>query len=90
MSLLAVMTALLFAALGFAAGLAYFWALWGNLRLYLGGRKGAIAFLAARLAAAAALFWLIAGFGAAALLAALAGFLAARIVALVWVRRQPC
>jgi len=90
MSLSDVVSPVMFAALGFAAGLAYFRALWGNLRLYFEGRKAAAAVLALRLAAAAGLFWLIAGFGAAALLAALAGFLASRVFVLAWVRRQEC
>lgn len=80
----------LFAAVGAAAGLAYFWALRGNLRLYLEGRNRAAAVLALRLAVTAAVFWLIAGQGAAALIAALGGFLAGRFLFMRWVRRQPC
>lgn len=80
----------LFAALGAAAGLAYFWALRANLRLYFERRGWAAVLLALRLMGVAALFWLIAQAGAAALIAALAGFLAARFLFLLGVRRQPC
>lgn len=79
-----------FAALGVALGLAYFWLLRANLRLFFRGRGQAVAVLVLRLAAAGTVFWLIAGWGAAALIPALAGFLAGRFLFLRWSRRQPC
>jgi F1F0 ATPase subunit 2 len=85
----ALVPSALFLALGFAAGLAYFAALWGNLRLYLAGRKAAAAVLALRLAAVVALFWLIAQFGAASLIASLIGFTLARLPVLSRAGRRP-
>lgn len=73
------MTAFILALLcGLLGGSAYFAALKASLRLTDGRLMAAAAAL--RLAAAGALFWLAAQWGAAALLGGLAGFLAARMV----------
>lgn len=82
----------LFAGLGLAAGLAYFRALNANVRLYVegGGTWRAALVHGLRFAAAAALFWLAAQWGAGALLAALGGFLGGRFLTLRPVLRDPC
>lgn len=81
-----------FAVLGLVGGLAYFWALRASLRIFAAGRYRplATALFIMRLAAAGLVFWLIAGWGAAALVGTLLGFLGARFISLRWVLREPC
>jgi hypothetical protein len=79
MSVGAILVAILFGGLGYAAGLGFFGALRLNLDLYLSRAPGrAVAFHLLRLAAAVGFFASAAAAGAAPALTALLGFLAAR------------
>jgi hypothetical protein len=90
MTATAILHLVFFAGLGFAAGVAFFWALARNLALYFeGGRVWPAALHALRLLFLGALLWAIAQAGAGALLSALGGFLAARHLALRGARRAP-
>jgi hypothetical protein len=75
--------ALLYGALGLAAGLAYFRALAAGVRAFVGGaeKRRVLLLHALRIAGAVALFWAVATQGAVPLLAAFAGFLLARLIA---------
>lgn len=80
----------LFAAVGFALGLAHFYGLRHDARRYLarGVSPGTALLHAARILASVAVLVLIARSGAIPLVAALAGFLAARFVAVARARRS--
>ena len=82
--------AALFAALGFAIGLAHFHGLRRDARLYLarGMSVGTALGHAARILASVAALVLIARSGAIPLVAAMTGFLAARFVAVAQARRS--
>ena len=84
MSEFLLLTVLSYAVVGLAAGLAYFAVLRINIRLYLDGtaRWQPLILHGVRIAAAIALFWVLATRGAAPMLAGLAGFVTARFVAL--------
>lgn len=79
-----LLEAALFAALGLAAGLAFFTALRLNVGLYVSGGSVLLpaAFHVGRMAALAVALLLVVQCGAVALLAALAGLLVARAIVL--------
>ena len=90
MTAAAILHPVLFAGLGFAAGVAFFRALERNLALYLeGGRVWPAALHALRLVLVGTLLWAVAQAGAGALLSGLGGFLAARHLAVRGTRRAP-
>jgi F1F0 ATPase subunit 2 len=80
-----------YAVVGLAAGLAYFAALRVNVRLYVDGsaRWRPMILHGVRIAAAVALFWVLATRGAAPLVAGLAGFVTARFIAQRWKEQRP-
>jgi F1F0 ATPase subunit 2 len=84
-------TVLTYVVVGLAAGLAYFAVLRVNVRQYLDGtaRWQPLTLHGVRIAAAVALFWVLATQGAAPMLAGLAGFVTARFVALRWKEERP-
>lgn len=84
-----LLTVISYAAVGLAAGLAYFAVLRINVRLYLDGsaRWRPLILHGFRIAAAVALFWVLATRGAAPMLAGLIGFLTARFAAQRWAQR---
>ena len=85
-----LLAAALFAALGFALGLAHFYGLRRDARRYLarGMSLGTALGHAARILGSVAVLVVIARSGAIPLVAALAGFLAARFVAVAQARRS--
>jgi len=69
---------------GVALGIAYFAGLWWTVRRAVSSRRPAAWFAASfavRAVLAGAVFWVVAGNGAAALLLSLAGFILVRVVA---------
>jgi F1F0 ATPase subunit 2 len=86
-----VLAVVSYAVVGLATGLAYFAALRVNVRLYLDGdaRWRPVILHGVRIAAAVALFWLLATQGAAPLVAGLAGFVTARFIARRWKEQRP-
>jgi F1F0 ATPase subunit 2 len=86
-----VLTVVSYAVVGLAAGLAYFAALRVNVRLYVDGsaRWRPMILHGVRIAAAVALFWVLATRGAAPLMAGLVGFVTARFIARQWKEERP-
>jgi len=69
-----------FALIGFALGVAHFAALRWTVGAYLAGRRGAIAWYAARLAGSGAVLVVLVRLGGPLVIATLVGFVAARLV----------
>lgn len=86
-----LLTVISYAVVGLAAGFAYFAALRINVRLYLDGSAPwrPLILHGIRIAAAVALFWVLATQGAASVLAGLVGFLTARFIAQRWQEERP-